>query len=339
VPIWRENVGFDGMKGVPVLVTGAGGFIGAHLVGRLVELGAHVRALLHYGADGGFGNARFLAEDVRAAVDWVQGDLLDTECLARIAVGRGIVFHLGALIAIPHSYKAPRSFLEVNAIGTMNVLEAARVGNAKVVHTSTSEVYGSARQTPMDESHPLRAQSPYAATKIAADKLAESYHAAFGLPVVTVRPFNTFGPWQSARAVVPTIIGQALSGTGKILLGATAPIRDMTYVADTVDGMIAAATTPGLEGRIFNLGTGTGFSIGDIAERIIALLGVRAQIALDPQRLRPAGSEVDRLISDNSAFRAATGWQPRFDLNAGLERTIAFFRAHPGLLPSHEYTT
>lgn len=328
------------MNGLPVLVTGAGGFIGTHLVSRLVSRGASVRALLHYGADGGRGNARFLSAETQAAVDWVQGDLLDAEFIARIAADRRVVFHLGALIAIPHSYKAPRSFLEVNAIGTMNVLEAARAADgAKVVHTSTSEVYGSARYTPMDEAHPLRAQSPYAATKIAADKLAESYHAAFGLPVVTVRPFNTYGPWQSARAVIPTIIGQALAGSAQIRLGATAPVRDMTYVADTVEGMIAAAVTPGLEGGSFNLGTGSGVSVGEIAERIINLTGTKADVVLDAQRLRPSASEVDRLISDNSAFRTATGWVPQFGLDAGLRETIAFFRAHPGLLPQQDYAT
>ena len=328
------------MKGVPVLVTGAGGFIGCHLVERLVARGADVRALLHYGADGGRGNARFLPEDIQSAVEWVHGDLLDGEFVARIAADRQVVFHLGALVAIPHSYNAPRSFMEVNAIGTLNVLEAARAaGNATVVHTSTSEVYGSARYVPMDEAHPLRAQSPYAATKIAADKLAESYHAAFSLPVVIVRPFNTFGPRQSPRAVIPTVIGQALGGQPRILLGATTPVRDMTFVTDTVDGMIAAAATSGLAGRTFNLGTGTGESVGEIARRILALMNVQVEIELDPKRLRPPSSEVDRLISDNRAFRAAAGWAPRVSLDDGLAQTIAFYRAHPGLLPQREYTT
>ncbi len=328
------------MKDVPVLVTGAGGFIGSHLVERLVGRGADVRALLHYGADGGQGNARFLTEAVRTAVDWVHGDLLDGEFVTRIAADREVLFHLGALIAIPHSYNAPRSFVEVNAIGTLNVLEAARAaGNAKVVHTSTSEVYGSARYVPMDEAHPLRAQSPYAATKIAADKLVEAYHAAFGVPVVTVRPFNTYGPRQSARAVIPTVIGQALAGHRQILLGATAPVRDMTFVTDTVDGMIAAAETPGLEGSAFNLGTGEGESVGEIARRILRLMEVDAEVVLDPKRLRPLSSEVDRLISDNRAFRSASGWAPRLNLDQGLTNTIAFFRAHPHLLSQRDYVT
>lgn len=328
------------MKGWPVLVTGAGGFIGSHLVERLVARGAQVRALLHYGSEGTRGNARFLPAETQAAVDWVHGDLLDAEFIARIAADRRVLFHLGALIAIPHSYSAPRSFVEVNAIGTLNVLEAARAAQgARVVHTSTSEVYGSARYVPMDEAHPLRAQSPYAATKIAADKMAESYHAAFGLPVVTVRPFNTYGPRQSARAVIPTVIGQALAGQKQIMLGATTPVRDMTFVADTVDGMIAAGTADGLEGRTFNLGTGEGESVGEIARRILVLMGVEAEVTLDPRRLRPPTSEVDRLISDNTAFRTASGWAPRYDLDRGLEETIAFFRAHPGLLPARDYAT
>lgn len=328
------------MKNLPILVTGAGGFIGSHLVERLVARGAHVRALLHYGSDGARGNARFIPDDVQDSVEWIHGDLLDGEFIARVASDRRIIFHLGALIAIPHSYSAPRSFVEVNALGTLNVLEAARAtGNTKVIHTSTSEVYGSAQYVPMDESHPLRAQSPYAATKIAADKLVESYHTAFGLPVMTVRPFNTFGPRQSARAVIPAVIGQALASPGQILLGATTPVRDMTFVTDTVDGMIAAAVSPGLEGRTFNLGTGVGESVGEIARRIIRLMGVEAEIVLDPQRLRPATSEVDRLISDNSAFRAATGWAPRLSLDQGLSETIDFFKMHPGLLPKREYAT
>ncbi|HYF08776.1 MAG TPA: GDP-mannose 4,6-dehydratase [Acetobacteraceae bacterium] len=328
------------MQGRKVLVTGAGGFIGSHLVETLAARGAAVRALLHYGAEGGLGNARFLDAPAREAVEWVQGDVLDAEFMVRLAQGCDTVFHLAALIAIPHSYSAPRSFVEVNAIGTLNVLEAARAaGVRRVVQTSTSEVYGSARRIPMDEAHPLQAQSPYAATKIAADKLAEAYHASFGVPVVTVRPFNTYGPRQSARAVIPTVIGQALAGADRIMLGATTPVRDMTFVTDTVVGMITAAEATGVEGRTFNLGTGQGESIGAIAQRILGLIGSRAEIVLDPRRLRPPTSEVDRLIADNAAFRAATGWSPRVSLEQGLAATIAFFRAHPGLLPAAGYAT
>jgi len=325
------------MKGERVLVTGAGGFIGSHLVEALVAKGAQVRALLHYGSEGGLGNARFIPERAAAAAEWVHGDLTDSEFVATIVADRSIVFHLGALIAIPYSYKAPRSFVDVNVSGTLNILEAVRHAGAKLVQTSTSEVYGSALYVPMDEKHPLRAQSPYAATKIAADKLAESYHAAFGVDVVTVRPFNTYGPRQSARAVIPTVIGQALGGANKIMLGATEPVRDMTFVTDTAAGMIAAAETPDIAGGVYNLGTGAGESIGSIARKILDLINIDAEIVIDPTRLRPAGSEVDRLISDNSAFRHRTGWAPKYDLVDGLAETIAFFRAHPGLLPTQGY--
>jgi len=328
------------MNGRRVLVTGAGGFIGSHLTEKLVTSGASVRALLHYGSEGGLGNARFLPEALRRAVEWVHGDLLDAEFMARLIADREVVFHLAAMVAIPHSYSAPRSFVEVNTLGTLNVLEGARSASVqRVVHISTSEVYGSARYIPMDEAHPLRAQSPYAATKIAADKLAESYHASFGLPVVTVRPFNTFGPRQSARAVIPTVIGQLLGGARQVRLGATTPIRDMTFVSDTVDGMVSAAIAEGIEGRTFNLGTGEGESVGEIARRIVAAFGAEVEVVLDPQRLRPPSSEVDRLISENGAFRSATGWAPRVSLDQGLSETIAFFRAHPGLLPISDYAT
>jgi len=327
------------VKDVSVLVTGAGGFIGSHLVETLVARQAKVRALLHYSAEGGLGNSRFLSDETQASVEWIRGDLLDAEFIAGAAAGCELVFHLGALIAIPHSYKAPRSFAETNMIGTLNVLEAARQSGARVIHTSTSEVYGSARYVPMDEAHPLQAQSPYAATKIGADKLAESYHASFGVRLVIVRPFNTFGPRQSARAVIPTVIGQVLGGAKAIKLGAISPIRDMTFVADTVAGMIAAAETEGIEGRTFNLGTGVGENIGMIAQRILNILGAQLPIVLDETRLRPQGSEVDQLISDNRAFRTATQWAPRVSLDEGLARTIAFFRDRPGLLPKSQYVT
>lgn len=326
------------MNGTRVLVTGAGGFIGSHLVEALVIRGALVRALVHYGAEGHIGNCRFLPLDTQAVVEWLHGDLLDSEFMARAVANCDVIFHLGALIAIPHSYDAPRSFVDVNVMGSLNVLEAVRVaGVRRVVHISTSEVYGSARSVPIDESHPLQAQSPYAATKIAADKLVESYYCAFRLPIVTVRPFNTFGPRQSARAVIPTVIGQAFGGAKEIMLGATDPVRDMTYVTDTVEGMIAAAITLDIDGRVFNLGTGRGESVGRIARRILDLMGVNADIVLDPERLRPETSEVSRLISNNASFRSATGWVPHVSLDEGLKATIDFFRSNPGLLPARDY--
>lgn len=325
------------MTGARVLVTGAAGFIGSHLVEALAGQGAAVRALVHYNAQHSIGNLRFLASDKLDRVQMIFGDLGDGEFVKRAADGCEIIFHLGALIAIPHSYLAPRSFVDTNVTGTINILEAARAaGTRRLVHTSTSEVYGSARYLPIDERHPLQAQSPYSATKIGADKLVEAYHASFGTSAVTVRPFNTYGPRQSARAFIPTVIGQAL-GAGPIRLGATSPVRDMTCVSDTVAGFLAAANTPGLEGGVFNLGTGTGVEMGDTARRILRIMGVDREIVLDPQRLRPANSEVDRLISCNGAFVAATGWKPRVALDEGLELTIAFFRRFPDLLPRSEY--
>jgi len=322
-----------------VLVTGAGGFIGSHLVEALVVAGAEVRALLHYDANGGIGNLRHLSPEILARVTTVQGDITDAGFVDRLMEEAELVFHLAALIAIPYSYLAPRSYVAVNVQGTLNVLEAARRhGTARVIHTSTSEVFGSARYVPMDEAHPLQAQSPYAASKIAADKLVESYVRSFGVRAVTIRPFNTFGPRQSARAFIPTVIGQALGGGEVIRLGATSPIRDLTYASDTVAGFIAAATSPGLEGNTYNLGTGQGETVGEVARRILALMGSTARIELDAARLRPEASEVDRLISSNAAFTAATSWRPEISLDEGLRRTIGFFTSHPRLLPQSGYT-
>lgn len=326
------------MKGKRVVVTGAGGFIGSHLVEALVAAGADVCALLRYNAEASIGNLRLLPPEVLARVRIVHGDINDAEFVQRLLADRDVVFHLGALIAIPYSYQAPRSYLQTNVGGTLNLLEAARSNrDLRLVHTSTSEVYGSARYVPMDEAHPLQAQSPYAATKIAADKLVESYVRSFDVNAVTVRPFNTFGPRQSARAVIPTVIGQALGGASKIRLGATAPVRDLTFVTDTVSGFISAATAPGARGGCFNLGTGRGIAIGDLARLILQIMGVEATIETDAQRLRPEASEVDRLISSNAAFTAATGWQPKVSLEEGLRRSVEFFRAHPDLLPRSGY--
>lgn len=327
------------MKAKKVLVTGAAGFIGSHLVEELTRRGAEVEALVHYDAEGNIGNLRFLPDDIRAAIKVSHGDLIDAEFIKAHVADADYVFHLGALIAIPHSYRAARSYVETNVIGTFNVLEAVRAaGNPRLVHTSTSEVYGSARYIPIDEAHPLQAQSPYAATKIGADKLVESFHASFGIDCVTIRPFNTYGPRQSARAVIPTVIGQATGNTGIVRLGATDPIRDMTFVADTVSGFIAAAEARDLMGGAYNLGTGRGESIGAIAEMILKIMGVEATIEVDPERMRPKDSEVSRLISSNRAFVEATGWQPEFDLEQGLARTVGFFREHPDLLPRAAYT-
>jgi NDP-hexose 4,6-dehydratase len=326
------------LRNTNVLVTGAGGFIGSHLVEALARRGAHVRALLRYTAQASIGNLQWVPRDVMADVKAIYGDLNDGEFVKRLVEGCDSVFHLGALIAIPYSYLAPRSYVQTNVIGTLNVLEAVRdCKTPRLIHTSTSEVYGSARYVPMDESHPLQAQSPYAATKIAADKLVESYVRSFELPAVTVRPFNTFGPRQSARAVIPTVISQALTRSEVIHLGATVPVRDFTYVSDTVDGFIAAATNDSVIGGCFNLGTGSGVSIGTLAHAILELMDVAARVEEDVQRIRPKGSEVDRLVSSHKAFHDAAGWQPKVELFDGLQRTIAFFREHPKLLPNTGY--
>lgn len=326
------------LTGRKVLVTGAGGFIGSHLSESLVRAGAEVTAMVRYSSAGGAGLLSELPNEVYREIGLYRGDITDAESVDAAVRQQEIVFHLAALIAIPYSYEAPRSYLRTNIEGTLNVLEAVRRhGILRLIHTSTSEVYGSARDVPIDENHPLQGQSPYSATKIGADKLAQSYHHSFRVPVVTMRPFNTFGPRQSPRAVIPATIQQAL-WSEEIRLGSMTPIRDMTFVSDTVNGLIHGAVTPGIEGETFNLGTGTGYSIGDIASRILRITGRDDKIALDRNRVRPAGSEVDRLISSHDAFTRASGWKPEISLDEGLQRTIEWFRSqgrpdHPG-----EYT-
>ncbi len=311
-----------------VLVTGAGGFIGSHLAERLVELGAKTRVLVHYRSDGGWG---FLdGSPVREELQVVAGDVCDPESLTPAFDGVDVVFHLAALIGIPYSYNAPRSYVRTNVEGTLNVLEQARrVGVERLVHTSTSEVYGTARFVPITEAHPLQGQSPYSASKIGGDKLAEAYHRSFGLPVTTVRPFNTFGPRQSTRAVIPTIITQALAGP-EILLGSLTPTRDFTYVKDTVEGFVMAAAAPDAVGEVMNLGTGNEISIGDLAAKILSVVGEDRPVRLDPKRVRPSGSEVDRLCASNEAAKKLAGWEPRWTLEKGLEETVRWLRDNRG---------
>jgi NAD dependent epimerase/dehydratase len=312
------------IAGKKVLVTGAGGFIGSHLVDELLHRGAIVRAMVHYNADSRIGNLSFLTPERQQAIDLVAGNIEDSDFVSRAVEGMDIILHLAALIAIPYSYIAPRSYVRTNIEGTLNVLEAARrLGTSRVVHTSTSEVYGTARSVPINEDHPLQGQSPYSASKIGADKLAESYFCSFNTPVVTLRPFNTFGPRQSARAFIPTVISQALQRPF-IEMGALDPQRDMTFVGDTVEGYIQAASQPGIEGETINLGTGETHSIGDFTHRILTLLGVDKPIRLDERRLRPAASEVLKLVSDNSKARRLMNWAPRTSLDDGLRQTIAF---------------
>ena len=315
-----------GISGKKVLVTGAGGFIGSHLTESLFQGGASVRAFTHYNALGRWGWLDI--SPIREEIDVVMGDITDRDCIRNAIKDIDIVFHLAALIGIPYSYIAPSSYVQTNIIGTLNVLQSAlEEGVECVIHTSTSEAYGSAQYVPMDESHPLQAQSPYSATKIGADKLAESFYLSFDLPVVTIRPFNTYGPRQSTRAVIPTIITQVLHGE-EVRLGNLNPTRDMNYVLDTVRGFIAAAEHPEAIGQLINLGTGIEISIKDLANEIFKLLGKQANIKSDQQRLRPDSSEVDRLCADNTKAKALLNWAPIYSLQEGLQETINWVKGN-----------
>lgn len=309
-----------------VLVTGAGGFIGSHLTERLVAEGAKVKALVHYNARGSWG---WLDESTaRKETEVIAGDICDRDSVLNATKNVDVVFHLAALIAIPYSYHAPLSYVRTNVEGTLNVLQAARTNNLeRVVHTSTSEVYGTARYVPIDEKHPLQGQSPYSASKIGADKMAESFHLSFNLPVVTVRPFNTFGPRQSARAVIPTIITQCLAGNS-VQLGSLEPTRDLNYVADTVSGFLHAGACAEAVGKTINIGSGKEISVGNLAELIARLVGRPVTVSTDPQRVRPEGSEVERLLADNAMARTVLGWSPFVSLEEGLQRTIEWMKLH-----------
>ena len=326
------------LAGKRVLVTGAGGFIGSHLAERLVRQGAEVHAMVHYNALSSWGNLDFVAPEVKPELHVSLGNIEDSDYVMQACRGMDVVFHLAALIAIPYSYAAPRSYVRANVEGTLNVLEAARrLDVGRVIHTSTSEVYGTALREPIDEEHPLQGQSPYSASKIGADKMAESYWRSFETEVVTLRPFNTFGPRQSARAFIPTIICQALD-RAEIRLGALDPLRDMTFVSDTVAGYLAAAVTPGIAGETINLGTGEARSIGDFAARILTLMNVDRPIVQEASRMRPAKSEVGKLVSDNAKARRLMGWSPTVGVDEGLHATIEFVAAHRHLYRTTTYT-
>jgi NAD dependent epimerase/dehydratase len=321
-----------------VLVTGAGGFIGSHLTEALLSRGEHVRALARYNGAGRRGFLDEIDAELAQYLDVRLGDVRDPFLVQELVKGCDMVFHLAALIGIPYSYEAPQSYLDTNVTGTLNVLEACRrIGVRRVIVTSTSEVYGTARYTPIDEAHPLQAQSPYAASKIAADHFADAYRLCFELPVVTVRPFNTYGPRQSARAVVPTIAAQIVSGQPEIHLGSLWPERDLTFVQDTVSGFLAAALRPDVVGEVINLGSGSGSSVGDLASRMIRLAGSSARVVPDKERVRPALSEVGRLVADASKARRLLDWAPMVDLDAGLFRTIDYVRRHRDRYPPEEY--
>lgn len=305
----------------PVLVTGAGGFIGSRLVNDLVKKGAKVKAFVRYNSRGDAGLLKLLSPDVLTRIELIGGDLRDPQAIEDAVEGVKIVFHLGALISIPYSYYHPVEVVDTNITGTLNVLLACRKFNCKLIHTSTSEVYGTALRVPIDESHPLQGQSPYSASKIGADKLVESFQRSFNVHAVTVRPFNTYGPGQSARAVIPTIISQALT-RDVVLLGNLETKRDFTFVDDTVNGFIKAAETEGVSGEVFNLGTGSEVTIGELASEIIQLIGRIVPIKIDEQRLRPENSEVMRLLSDNRKAKEVLGWYPEVSIHEGLKATV-----------------
>ncbi|MDI6719349.1 MAG: SDR family NAD(P)-dependent oxidoreductase [Methanomicrobiales archaeon] len=320
-----------------VLVTGAGGFIGSHLTEHLVELGASVRAFVRYNSRNDRGLLEMLTPQQIDRVEVVMGDLRDADAVRAAVKGVETIFHLGSLIAIPYSYLHPRETIETNVMGAVNVLQAAReYGVERVIHTSTSEVYGTARYVPIDEEHPLQGQSPYSASKIAADKIAESFHRSFGLPVATIRPFNTYGPRQSARAVIPAIITQALC-RDSIDLGATHTTRDYTYVTDTVRGFIAVAESARTIGETINIGSNYEIAIGDIARKVASLLGREIEIRIDPARLRPRESEVERLWCDNTRAREMLGWSPLMPLDTGLEETIKWIAGRTNLYKVGQY--
>lgn len=311
-----------------VAVTGADGFIGSHLTETLVGSGYRVRAMVQYNSFGSWGWLESLDPETLASIDVVPGDVRDRDSVTALMTGADMVCHLAALIAIPYSYQAPWSYLETNAGGTLNVLEAGRkLETSRIVCTSTSEVYGSARIVPIAEDHPLQAQSPYSASKIAADKLAESYHLSFDLPVITLRPFNTYGPRQSARAVIPTVISQLAAGRREIELGSLTPTRDFNFVLDTAAAFQSMLEAPVDEvvGGTFNAGSGVEISVADTVTLIAELMGTDVEIKVDDQRLRPERSEVTRLVSDSAAIQRAASWKPAHTLAEGLTATIEWF--------------
>jgi NAD dependent epimerase/dehydratase len=309
------------MNGKQVFVTGAGGFIGSHLVEALVEAGASVRALVHYNSRNDWGQLQRLDPSILREIDVRPGDIRDPFYVHRMVEGVEVVFHLAALIPIPYSYVAPGEFIDTNVKGTLNVLEAVRShGTARLVHTSTSETYGTAIYTPIDELHPLQGQSPYSASKIGADKLAESYWRSFETPVVTVRPFNTFGPRQSARAFLPSVLAQALT-SDVVKVGSLDPVRDMNYVFDTVNGFVLAGSTPDVEGNTYNLGSGLGVTMGELLEIAVRVTNTQPRIEVDESRIRPHKSEVFELICSADRAKQHLGWTSTISLDEGVART------------------
>ena len=320
-----------------VFLTGAGGFIGSHLAEELVRLGATVKAFVRYNSRNDWGLLELLPVDELNQIEVIMGDLRDADAIRHATKDIDIIFHLGSLIAIPYSYIHPRETIETNILGALNVLTAAKENEVeKFVHTSTSEVYGTARYVPIDEKHSLQGQSPYSASKIGADKIAESFYRSFDLPVAIIRPFNTFGPRQSARAVIPTIITQALTEE-KIFLGSLHPTRDYTYVKDVIAGFIKVAESPKSVGGVINIGSNFEISIDDLANKIVSLIGKNAEIITDHARVRPQDSEVERLWCDNTKAEKLLGWTPKTSLDEGLKGTIGWISEHIDLYKPEIY--
>ena len=310
-----------------VLVTGADGFIGSHLVEALLDAGCKVRAFVYYNSFSSWGWLDSLEKSKLAQIEVVSGDIRDRGSVTKAMENVDVVFHLAALIGIPYSYYSPESYVGTNISGTLNVLEEARrLGTERVIVTSTSEVYGTAQYVPIDENHPFQGQSPYSATKIGADRMAESYFRSFGLPVTIARPFNTYGPRQSARAIIPTIISQLCNGSDRISLGSLTPTRDLVYVKDTAQGFISLAENDNTIGEEVNIATQDEIAIGDLAQKLINTIRPTAEIVTDQQRLRPEKSEVERLLGSNEKIHSLTGWKPKWSLDQGLEATVEWFK-------------
>lgn len=320
-----------------VLVTGAGGFIGSHLTERLVDLGAKVTAFLRYGSRTDEAMIKLLPAEKKKEIRIIYGELRQPETVKKAMKDIEVVFNLAALISIPYSYLHPQEVIETNTLGTVNVLTAAKEGKVeKVVQTSTSEVYGTAQYVPIDEKHPKQPQSPYSASKIAADAIALSFYYSFNLPVAIIRPFNTYGPRQSDRAIIPTLISQALVKK-KVLMGSRTPTRDFNFVSDTVEGFIKVAESENSIGQEINIGSGCEISIGELAGKIVSLLGKGVRLVKDEKRVRPEKSEVERLLADNSKARKLLDWCPRVNLDAGLKITIEWIRGHPDFYKPDTY--
>jgi NAD dependent epimerase/dehydratase len=314
-------------QGKKVLVTGAEGFIGSHLTERLVELGADVTALAQYNSFNSWGWIDTFDKKVKDSIKVVTGDIREYDGMKRIIKGQEVVLHLAALIAIPYSYLSPMAYVRTNVEGTTNVLEACREYDVeKIVHTSTSETYGTALYVPIDEKHPMQGQSPYSASKIGADMMAESYHRSFNMPIATLRPFNTYGPRQSARAVIPTIISQILAGKTEIKLGSLTPTRDFNFVLDTAEAFIKVAESEKTIGEVINAGSNYEITIGDTVKKIIKIIGKDVKILCDDERIRPENSEVNRLWADNAKIKELTDWAPNYNIDQGLEATVEWVK-------------